>query len=72
MIATGYCCFGESYIVEIAITKQSSTACDYRPKTFPFALFGPRDTAATFNIPFVRVVVGAQPTLDGGSHVDVV
>jgi hypothetical protein len=47
----------ESYVIEVAITEQSSTASNYRPQAFPSALLGLRDAAPTFDVSFIRMVI---------------
>jgi hypothetical protein len=59
---------GQSYVVEISITKQSSSTRNHRPQALPPSLLRLRNAASMFDIPFVGVILG----LNRRSHDDVV
>lgn len=56
------------YIVEIAITKQSSTTRNDRPEPFPSALFSARNAIAPLYIALRRVVEAIRLPLNRRSH----
>jgi hypothetical protein len=62
------CCVGKSYVVEIAITEQSSTTGNHGPELFPSALLKLRDAASMFDVVFGRVIIAFGPLLDGRRH----
>lgn len=68
MVAQGLFCSETSYIVQVPVTKKSSTAGDDRPKAFPSPLLSPRDTAVAFAIFDANRVVQAMRNFFGGSH----
>lgn len=55
----------ESYVIEITITEQSSTASNHRPEAFPSALLGLCDTASTLDFAFGRMVIALRMLFGG-------
>lgn len=60
-----------SYIVEIAVTKQSCTARNHRPKAFPFPLLRYRNAAVKLGTVFAGGAVALMLGLYSRGHGDV-
>ena len=51
------CLFACSYIVKVAITEETCTACNHRPQAFPSSVFSLCDTASSLDVVFFSCAV---------------